>query len=55
MNMDEEAYKGIKSAMKLLNSSKELLLKQAQIIDDQTRKLDLILAALERIEKKEES
>ena len=41
--------------MKLLNSSKELLLKQAQIIDDQTRKLDLILAALERIEKKEES
>ena len=55
MNMDEETYKGIKSAMKLLNSSKELSLKQAQIIDDQTRKLDLILAALERIEKKEES
>ena len=55
MNMDEEGYKGIKASMKLLNSSKELVLKQAQIIDDQTRKLDLILAALERIEKKEES
>ena len=54
MNMDEEGYKGIKAAMKLLNSSKELILNQAKVIDDQTRKLDLILTKLEELSKKTE-
>lgn len=54
-NMDEDEYKQIKLAFNLLDKSKEMVLMQARMIDDQTRKLDLILAALERIEKKEES
>ena len=54
-NMDEDEFKQIKLAFNLLDKSKEMVLMQARMIDESNRKLDLILASLERLEDKKES
>ena len=54
-NMDEDEFKKIKLAFNLLDKSKEMVLMQARMIDESNRKLDLILASLERLEDKKES
>ena len=47
-NLDENEIKLIVAGLKLIDISKELIIKQAEIIDDQNRKLDLILSKLEK-------
>lgn len=45
-SMDENTLKMYKSCMDILNTSKELAIKQAEIIEDQNEKLDIILSLL---------
>lgn len=48
--MDDEMLKMMKLYMKSIDLSKEYMLKQAGVIDEQSKKLDLILSKLEEKE-----
>ena len=49
-NMDDDEFNMIKLYMKAIDLSKEYMLKQAEVMDKQTEKLDLILSKLEEKE-----
>lgn len=49
MKMDETDFVLMKKSLSLMNASKKLMLKQAEMIDDQTEKMNLILEKLEKI------
>ena len=46
-DMDEDSFKIMQKSMALVDSSKKLMIKQADVMDEQTKKLDKILKILE--------
>lgn len=53
MAMDENTLKMVQSSLKLLDISERMIIKQATMMEDQDRRLRLILSKLENMEKKE--
>ena len=47
--MDETQFKLVKTIMALVDASKDVMTEQATIIDDQNRKLDILLRKLDEL------
>lgn len=48
-DMDETQFKLVKTMIDLVDASKDMMTEQATIIDDQNRKLDILLRKLDEI------
>lgn len=51
-NMDGDEFKLMQLYLKMIDVTKDFAVKQAELMDNQTEKLDLILSKLEKMEKK---
>lgn len=51
-NMDGDEFKLMQLYLKMIDVTKDFAVKQAELMDNQTEKLDLILSKLEEMEKK---